>query len=182
MKNWKWLVTILVLALLAVYIWIGAGYFGQKKSLAEHHTELSGLNAALAMMPEISTDLDEKLEAAQAELTETEKLFATEANETEIVDTILQLAEEAGVKGVPLSTQPWVNERISNHDFNVFYLTLEVTGDFQHLQNYLELLENSELTTMAVTYVKATRVSADTDADMTANLDIAVYVLAAAED
>jgi hypothetical protein len=78
---------------------------------------------------------------------------------------------------VPLSTQPWVKEQISNRDFLVFHLSLSVTGSFQHISDYLELLENSELNAMSVKYLKVVRASANPDANMTAELDIAVYSL-----
>jgi hypothetical protein len=134
------------------------------------------------MIPEIPTDLDQRLAAARAELAAAENTLAGETNGTVIINTVLRLAEEAGVKAVPLSTRPWAEEQIYNRNFSVFNLSLEVTGNFQQIRDYLELLDNSELNTMAVKYLKVVRASANPDAVMTAVLNIAVYTLVPAAE
>jgi len=180
MKIWKWLAALLILIMLAAYTYWGLGYLTQNRLTTAKLSELSGLRAVLSMIPDIPSDLNERLAAARAELTAAESVFTGETDGTIIIDTILRLAEEAGVKGVPLFSHPWADEFMSNTDFSVFHLSVEVTGNFQQIRNYLELLKNSGLNTMAVKYLKVVRASADPDAVMTADLDIAVYALAPA--
>jgi hypothetical protein len=180
MKIWKWLVALLILAVLAAYTYLGMGYLTQNGHTKVKLSELSGLRTVLAMIPDIPTDLDQRLAAAKAELAAAESAFAGETDSTVIIDTVLRLAEEAGVKGVPLSSNPWAEEQVSNRNFSVFHVSVQVTGDFQQISNYLELLKNSGLNTMSVEYLKVVRGSADPGAAMIANLDIAVYALASA--
>jgi hypothetical protein len=177
MKIWRWLAALLVLLVLGAYIFLGWGYLTQNSHTKAKLTELSGLKAVLSMIPDIPADLDQRLAAARAELAAAESAFAGETDGTVIIDTVLRLADEAGVKGVPLSSHPWADEHISNTNFSVFHLSVEVTGNFQQIRSYLELLKNSGLNTMAVRYLKVVRVSANPDANMTADLDVAVYAL-----
>jgi hypothetical protein len=177
MKTWRWLAALLVLALLAAYIFLGTGYLKQNNHSKAQLSELSSLRAVLVMLPEIPTDLNDRLAAARAVLATAENAFASETDGTTIIDTVLRLADEAGVKGVPLSSQPWTEEQISNRIVSVFRLSVEVTGNFQQIHHYLELLDSSSLKTMAVKYIKVVRASVKPDALMTASLDIAVYTL-----
>ncbi len=177
MKIWRWLAVIFAIALLAAYGYLGADYLKQKGQTKSLTAQTQSLETEFSMIPGVPDNLDQKMAAARAELAAAENAFTGETNGTRIVDTVLRLAEQAGVKGVPLSTRPWATEKISNRDFYVFHLSLEVTDDFQHLQDFFKLLENSELNTMAVNYLKVVRSSADNTSSMTAELDIAVYAL-----
>jgi hypothetical protein len=177
MKIWKWLVALLILIVLAAYTYLGMGYLTQNSHTKAKLSELSGLRAVLSMIPEIPADLTERLAAARAELAAAESAFAGEMDGNVIIDTVLRLADEAGVKGVPLSSHPQAEEQISNRNFSVFHLSVEVTGNFQQIRDFLELLESSGLNTMTVNYLKVVRASANPDAMMTADLNLAVYTL-----
>ena len=196
MKTRRWLITILILAILAVYVFLGTSYLGQHRQNNNLTAGLSGLKELLAALPVIPTDLDQRLAAAQAALTGEESTFTGETNDILIVNAILRLAETTGVKGIPLSTQPWTIEQISNLNFSVFHMSMQITGDFPHTQDFLKRLESGELNTLAFTYLRVVRTPVDftantTAADSTANmtladtstkvisdLNIAVYTLA----
>jgi hypothetical protein len=177
MKIWKWLVALLILAVLAVYLFWGTGYLRQNSQTKALLSQLSGLRAVLAMLPDIPTDVKERLATAKAELAAAENVFTGETDSTTIINTVLRLADEAGVNGVPLYSHPWAEEQIANRVFLVFHLSVEASGDFQQIQRYLELLESNGFKTMAVEYLKVVRASVNPDAVMTAELDIAVYTL-----
>jgi hypothetical protein len=213
MKTRRWLITILILAILAAYVFLGMSYVGQHRQNTDLTTGLSGLKVLLAAMPNVTTDLDQRLAAVQGKLAAAEGAFIGETNDILIVNAILRLAEEVGVKALPLSTQPWTAEQISSRNFSVFHLSIQITGDFPHLQDFLSRLETGDLNTLAFTYLQVVRaplnlnantapadsstntttvnssintatansvvntITVDSSANMTVNLNIAVYTL-----
>jgi hypothetical protein len=180
MKSWKSFVVLIVVVLLASYYWLGTGLIKENRRNSSLITDIAGLTAVLHMTPGTTPDLDQRLSVAQAGLAAAENTFAGETDDTRIVNSILRMAEEAGVKVVPISTRPWSIEQISGRDYSVFNLTVSVAGDFQQVQSFIRQLENSEPPTLAVKYLKVDRVSADPGAGITADLDIAAYALPSA--
>jgi hypothetical protein len=178
MKTRGWLIIVLVLVLIAIYGYLGFGYLNQNRQNSNLLTDISSLKAVLAMAPDIPTGLEERETAARAKLQAAQKLLTAEADYTIILDKVLRLAEEAGIKALPLSTQAWLPEQVTGTTINVFNLSLQATGDFQSLQDFYRSLETSSFDTMVLKYLKVVRETADTGANMTAELDIALYALA----
>lgn len=182
MKTWKWLVIILTIALLAVYYVLGTDFLKQRRQNTALSSQKAEMAAVLAMLPDTSADLEQQLADARAEHITAESSFSGNTNDTQIVNNILRLAQETGVKAIPLLTRPWSTESIYNHDYSVFYLTLSVTGNLNHVQNFIDRLENSSLPTMVIRYLKIERDATTTGVAVQADIDVAVYVLATAED
>jgi hypothetical protein len=185
MKNSKWLILILVAALLVVYYLIGSDYLKQRRHNVSLAAQISAGTQALAVIPSPPTDLVQQLAAAMDNLQVAESSFTANTNDTHIVNTVLRLAEEIGVKAIPLGTAPWVTEKVADRDYSVFRVDLEVTGTFNQLLSYLDRLESGEPKTLVVEYlavekVEDTSISGSGDASeipITTNVKIAVYAL-----
>ena len=187
MKNNKWLILILVAALLVAYYLIGSDYLKQRRQNASLTSQIIGTTQALALIPSPPADLAQRLAAAQDSLQAAESTFAADTNNTRIVNTVLRLAEEIGVKAVPLNTMPWVTETVSSRNYSVFRLNLRVTGTFSQLSIFLGRLESSEPKTLVIENLTVSKISDSSggggDAGLVpvnANVNIAVYSLATA--
>ena len=185
MKTHKWLILILVAVLLVVYYLIGSGYLKQHRQNVSLAAQISADTQALALIPSPPADLAQQLAAAQGSLQVAESSFTADTNDTNIVNRVLRLAEEIGVKAIPLGTAPWVAEKVSDRDYSVFRVTLEATGSFSQLLSFLDRLESGEPKTLVVEYLTVARApdssgTGSGDAGtvpLTANIKIAVYAL-----
>lgn len=150
MKTKKILISILVLVLLAVYYLMTTDYLKQRQenqTLASRAEEAAQL---LAQIPPSPADLEQRLSAAQSSYAETQNSFPSPLNTTQIINGVLRLADDAGVKAIPLVTQPWTIETISDHDYAVFRLSVTVTGDFTKLVSFIDRLETGEPPTLVI--------------------------------
>jgi type II secretory pathway pseudopilin PulG len=185
MKTSRLLIIILVAALLAVYYLIGTDYLKQRRQNQALASQISEATQALTQIAPPPADLEQRLAAAQDDLEAAQNTFAADTNDIQIVNTILRLAEEIGVKAIPLKTQPWTTEKVSNRDYAVFRLNLAVTGTLTRVSNFLDRLENGEPGTLVIEYLAVEKVpgasGGDSDAGDTiqvnANIRIAIYAL-----
>jgi hypothetical protein len=184
MKNNKLLIVILVLALLAAYIFIGSDYLKQRRNNASLTVQVTAAEAALAQIPVSPNDLAQRLAAAEDDLKNAESVFSADMNDTRIVNTILRVAEKIGVKAVPLNTSPWAIQEVAGRQYNVFRLELEVTGTFNQLLTWLNRMENGEPETLVIEYLNVEN-TADSSANISdtgatpvkASIKLAIYAL-----
>jgi hypothetical protein len=190
MKTGKWLLIILIAALLAVYYLIGSDYIKQHRHNVSLPLQIAAETQALALIPAPPADLEERLAAAINSLQTTENSFSADTNDIHIVNTVLRLAEKSGVKAIPLGTAPWVTEKVADRDYAVFRVNLEATGAFGQLLSFLDRLESGEPKTLVIEYLSLetgpeASVTESEDASavpLTANIRIAVYALLPAAD
>jgi hypothetical protein len=190
MKTRKWLILILVAALLAVYYIIGSDYFKQRQQSKSLTAQINAAAQELALIPVPPADLDERLAAAQESLQVAKNSFNTDTNDINIVNTVLHVAEETGVKAIPLGTAPWVKETVSDTEYSVFRIELEVTGTFSQLLSFLDRLEGGEPESLIIEYLAVETINdssnvdgEDTDAvSLKTDIKLAVYALLATND
>lgn len=150
MKTKKLLIIILVLALLAVYYIMGTGYLKQHRDNQALVARIEEVRQLLAQIPPAPADLEQRLSAAQGDYTQTQNAFPTPLNTTQIINSLLLLAEETGVKAVPLITQAWTVESVNGYDYAVFRLDLTVSGNFTRVIDFIEGLETNATPTLAI--------------------------------
>ena len=175
MKGWKWLTVIIIIVLLAGYYIFTTGWLKENRRNSDLMGQISSGTAELATMPGATADLEQRLASARADLAAAESTLSGETNDTRIVNSMLRLAEANGVIAIPLSTHPWALEQIEGYSYSVFSMTFSVTGDFPHLQGFIKGLETSEISTLAVQKLNLTRATAEPSANVTADIDVAVY-------
>jgi Tfp pilus assembly protein PilO len=179
------LITILILVLLVVYYILGTDYLKQRKQKETLGIQISEGTATLALIPQPPADLDEQLADAQDSLWVIKDTLNIDTNITRIVNRILRLGDETGVKAIPLSTQPWIIERISNQNYSVFRIDLAITGNFTQMAEFLNRLENGEPNTLILEYVKVEKLSGSflfespAEGPTSADIRVAVYAPAA---
>jgi Tfp pilus assembly protein PilO len=189
-KTRKPLIIILALVLLVVYYLLGTDYQKQRRQHKSLASQIIETTQTLAQVPPIPTDLEARLTAVQADLDTIKKSFPSYTNGTSIINTILRLAEEVGVKAIPLVTQPWTAESIKGQGYSVFRLNLTVTGTFAQLTDFLSRLEKGKPETLVIEYLSVDRASEPSRGEndggdrtqVNASLRIAIYALPPATD
>lgn len=183
MKN-KLLVVLLVIILLVVYYILGTDYLKQRQQHESLSYQIADATRALAQMPQSPTDQEERLAIAQAELNDIENSFPSRVTSTKVINTILKLADDIGVKAIPLVTQSWSVEKIGEHDYSVLRLNVNVSGSFSQLEIFTAELENGELPTLIIEQLRVTGADRQSEEEsipdltspVTASLDLAIYV------
>ena len=169
--------TLLIIILLGAYYLFGTDSMKQRH---EHETLTSQINDTtriLAQMPPLPQDLEQQLTSAQASLIAEQSTFPTKMNSTQIINTILKLADECRVKAIPLVTQPWSMVDIGEHEYQVFRLNLAVAGDFSQFVSFIRKLENGEFKTLIIEDLSVNRVSEHPGETVliNASVDLAIY-------
>ena len=183
MKTRKLLIIILVVALLAVYYIIGSDYLKQGREHEALASRITEATRVLAQIPSPPADLEQQLAAARTALESVNNTLPDRLNSTRIINTILRLADEVGVRAIPLTTQPWTTESVNGEDYSVFRLHVAVTGPFTRLSSFLSQLENGELETLVMEYLTVDSVTGPFRGEgvyasmlqVNASLEIAVY-------
>jgi hypothetical protein len=145
-----------------VYYLIATDYLKQRRENETLAFRIEGMTQALAQLPTPPADPEERLRVAQSDFEATRNSFPDRLNTTSVVNTILRLAEDTGVKAIPLVTQPWQTESFSGHDYSVFRLDISVTGTFTKTVDFINGLENGELSTLLVESVSVERADEET--------------------
>ncbi len=141
-------------------------------------------------MPKLPQDLEQQLAAAQASLVAEQSIFPIKVNSTEVVNTILELADDSGVKAVPLVTEPWSIQDVGEHGYYVFRLNVAVEGILSELSSFVSILENGRFRTLVVEDLSVTRVSEQSEEEgisegtisFVASLDLAIYTQSLTSD
>lgn len=176
-------IVILIIILSMVYYLFGTDYMNQRKEQKALTSQLAEVSQMLSEIPKPPQDLEQQLEVAQARLAVEQSTLPSEVDTTQVIDTILRLADDCEVKAIPLATEPWAEEKIGEHGYPVFRLNLVVEGGFSQLVDFVKRLENGEFKALIVESMRAVRVAEASDEEsvaegiisITASLDLAIY-------
>ncbi|MBA7637517.1 hypothetical protein ES703_45162 [subsurface metagenome] len=149
--------------------------------------QIAEASQTLAELPEVPQNLELQLAAVQASLAAEKRAFPSKVNSTEFINTILELADESGVKAIPLVTQSWSTEKISESDYQVFRLNVTVEGSFSQLLSFMSKLERGEYKTLVVENLSITRIPEEESTDeetipVIASCDLAIYAQSLTSD
>ena len=166
-----------------VYYLLGMGYVKERREQEILASQITEVTRVLAQTPEPPQDLERQLETAKARLSAAERSFPIGVNSTQVIDTILKLAENSKVSAIPLVTKPWTMENVGGHDCYVFRLNIVVKGDFSQLLTYLNKLEKGDYKTLIVEDLSLVSATGQPDEGavaweaipVTANLNLAIY-------
>ncbi|MEE8598081.1 MAG: hypothetical protein V3S69_00915, partial [Dehalococcoidales bacterium] len=118
-----------------------------------------------------------------------QSMFPTRLNSTEVISTILELANSLGVNAVPLVTQSWSTEVVGENNYDVLRLTIAAEGNFSQLVNFVSRLENGEYQTLVVEDLIVDRVATVSEGSGSegtvsyiASFDLAIYARSLTSD
>ena len=146
----KLAIAVLVVILLAVYGVLALDYMKQGPEQDRLLSEIEEIDQSLQALPEPPPSLLEKLAIAQASLAAEQETIPIEINSSDVVEAILSLAQETGVKAIPLVTAPWSRRNVGERTYRVLQIHVEAEGTFAQVSNFISRLENSEFNTLSV--------------------------------
>jgi hypothetical protein len=174
------LILVLIIALIAVYYIVVTGYLKERQAHDSLVSEIASTKQTLEQVPQPPAGLEEKLDTARADLDSARNAFPADMNSTNLVDTILLLADEIGIKAIPLITQAWTTENLYGYSYSVFRLNISATGNFNQLVEFSGSLENGEIETLVLEYLSVERDDETEDPPegeipVKASIDIAIF-------
>ena len=169
------LTALLAVVLLAAYGYLGNGYLKEKGRYDDLGTQIIEAGNLLALIPPPPADLDARLAAAEADLAAAGEELALQVNSTHLINGILRLADEVGVKAVPLIISPWEAVTVGGQEYFVLSLNVTVTGDFAGLKEFTRRLETGEPATLTVAWLNYTFEEESGTVSVSASMNLAVY-------
>lgn len=143
-------ITLIIVVLLVVYGLLGMDYMRQGSEQERLLSEIEEVNQSREALPEASTAFAEMLAVIQANLATEYETIPSEVSSSDVIDTILSLAQEIGVDAVPLITQPWMEQHIGENAYNIFRISVEIEGLFSQVREFVGRLEGGTFSTLVV--------------------------------
>jgi Tfp pilus assembly protein PilO len=172
------LITTSIVILIMAYAVLGMGYLKELKEQGKLSSQIAEVNQTISEIPQPAEDLEQQLTEAQTLLTAEQNSFPAEINTTQLVNTILGLANSCGVDATPMATKPWAVEMVGKHSYPVLRLTIAVEGSLPALTNFAHELENGEYTTLIIEDLTAERGSEQSEEGVipiVGSLKLAIY-------
>jgi len=158
-----------IAALLATAL-VGVTYLPQQR---ERESLASQLSAARETLWEYSTagSLDERLAAAEAELSAEQAYFPDKLSSAATLNSVLKLARESQVTIIDMNAQPARGEAIGNHTYSALSVHLQVAGSLPQVQEFVNRLQDGALKAVAIDEISITGMKESP----TASLGFSVY-------
>lgn len=132
-------------------------------------------------VPEPPDDLAARLETAQVELKAAETAIPAAINRNDVIDYIIDLADEFQVEVVPLIVEGWIPENAGG-SYSALKLNVTVTGSLFGVTSLISELQESKYKSLNITNLTITRqnkpgVSSGfgDNTPVTVGMDIALY-------
>lgn len=178
----KLAIILISVILLVVYGLLAMDYMKQGSEHEELLSEIEGIEQSREAIPEPSTYYAEQLALVQATLAAEGQTIPSGINSSDVIDMILNLADDIGVKAIPLIAQPWMDVHVGQNEYNVLRINVDVQGSFLLVKDYISHLESGEFQTLIVEslivnvdYGDGEEVYAGDATPVVANLDLAVF-------
>jgi hypothetical protein len=183
----KLLTAILIITLLVAYYLFGTDYINKRRENVALTSQITEVTQILAQMPEPPQNLEQRLEAAQVRLDAEQSVFPSNLHSTEVVNTILGLADDCGIRAIPLVTQSWSTEVVGEHSYSVLRLAVAAEGNFNQLVSFVNKLENGEYETLVVENLSMAVVPGEESASeealtFIASFNLAIYIQSLTSD
>jgi len=185
----KLIIPILITLLVMVYCLLGFNYLKQRQAQQELTSQIGETSQTIREIPKPAQDLTQQLETAQASLATEQASFPSQIATTQVINSILGMAEGCGIKAIPMVTQPWSTETVGQHSYRVLRLMLSVEGSLSQLTNFVAQLEKGEYATMVIESLSATKATNQSEEAAAAgtisiagSLKLAIYTRTAASD
>jgi hypothetical protein len=163
-KNEKRLVSATMIILAALVIIVAANAIVWKNRLGKNseintlNTEIAHVSRELRTLPAPSSDLQARLIEANANLTTAQKLLPVQFDRNDLVDYMIILSRECQVEVLPITSQGWVTEKVSQ-SYPVLKLTGTISGTFTHVNDFIYKLQHGKYKALLIPEISYTRQS-----------------------
>jgi Tfp pilus assembly protein PilO len=144
------------LAVILVIMVIALGYFSIQFTQAnrageELAAQTDVITEALAQIPASDrAELEQELADLRKVLAARQADFARTVNTTSVVERVIQVGAQNNVTVIPLTTRAWQMETVAGYEFMVFRVSVEATGTYAALLNFLAGLETINIGVLLV--------------------------------
>ena len=178
---------IFLVILLAIGLtYSGTGYLKERNSRTALITKMNDTNSMLSLIPSPSADLQQRLADAQkTNSAAKQNLVPVDIDTTQVIKTVLALADECNVNVIPLNTDSWTNVAIEGINYRVLSISLSVKGSYTNLTTLVNRFYGNEFTALVVETVtinqpgQQTAGSGAAGADYTGTIGLGIYTQAA---
>lgn len=175
----KLAITLILVILVIVYGLLAMDYMKQGPEQERLLSEIEEADQSREAIPEPSTAFSELLAVVQANLAAEYETIPGEISSSDVIDTVLGLAQEIGVKAIPLITQPWTEQYVGESTYRIFRINVEIEGLFSQVREYVSRLESGEFNTLIVERliidIEDEEVYAGEFTPVEASLDLAIF-------
>jgi hypothetical protein len=143
-------------------------------------TQITDAIEMIALIPEVPTDLEQRLADVEASLASEQSNLPEQVNTTRVINTLMDIAVTNQVNVVSLITTPWSLINIEGYVYSIFVINLDTEGELDNIGAFLGTLEDDLLESLSVQHLT---VVWDTEqvtesSPVTADLEIAIYAQA----
>jgi hypothetical protein len=129
------------------YVWQARA--ADEAQMASLSANLAAVQQKINNVTEPANDLAARLAAAQAAYAATQTGFSTVVDRNEVVDYLLDVAEENSVEILPLTSEGWKTEQ-NGQKYNVLSITATVSGSLENVLNLIDSLHHGKYPTLAI--------------------------------
>jgi hypothetical protein len=153
----KVLIALVIIGALALGGFFYKDYLDQNAKAADLETQLKNTNnsavvvsrQAQSIETEIA-DIVKRSSDAQKAINAEKNTLTDRINSNTIVRSILVLGQTMGVKVIPLNTQDWAAVKVGSHDYSVFRMSIQASGDPKNIVEFLRSLQGSVYQTLVI--------------------------------
>ena len=172
-------IALILVILVVVYGLLAMGYMKQGPEQERLLSEIEEVDQSREALPEPSTTFSELLAVVQANLNAEYEAIPGEISSSDVIDTVFSLAQEIGVRAIPLITQPWTEQYVGESSYRIFRINVEINGLFSQIKEYVSRLESGEFNTLIVERlivdIEDEEIYAGEMTPVEANLDLAIF-------
>jgi len=125
--------------------YLAVDYNRQQKRQAAYNFQIESSIYSLSVLPEPPPDLDKQLAeidaAGEAAL---EALSASSVNSTEVINTLMTLADACSLQVTPVTTDSWLNRQVGGHNYEILPVKFQVQGSMPSLIEYIKSIEQPQ--------------------------------------
>jgi outer membrane murein-binding lipoprotein Lpp len=171
-------IALVIIIVANVIVW--RSYLDMQAQVEALKTEVQQVNEQVAQAAAPPSGLESKLEIAKGELANALQVFPGNIDKNDIVDFILNTAQECQVQIVPLVAEG-VGTGSDGQSSNTLKYHGTVTGSLSRVSSFMTKLHNGKYPTMIITECTVQRVTvqdnsiSDNDIAVTVDFDITLY-------
>jgi hypothetical protein len=170
----------LSIGLLIICVYFLIDTMSQQSEQETLRTQITDAIEMIALIPEVPTDLEQRLADIEASLVSEQSNLPEQVNTTQVINTLIDMAVTSQVNVVSLVTTPWSLINVEGYDYLIFTINLDIEGELDNFEVFLRTLEDDLLESLSVQHLAVTW---DTEQVIesslaTASLDIAIYAQA----
>ena len=138
---------VIILVCIGVYVYVGLMYNTEQGEQDDLEAELQAANDKWTRIKDRPVeDLESILEQTQEKLAEVESIFPVDLTANDVMQLLIQAADEHGLNILPLSgIKPAKTVTVNDKDYWIVEFTLRPSGTLSQLLGFLESMEKGQI-------------------------------------